>query len=56
MGTLSPQWLKHRLSAAAAEGSQYVLQFCLDNDEVEIATQVFDHWRTEACTPAYIEV
>ena len=33
-----------------------VLQFCLDIDEVDIAAQVFDHWRTDTSTPAYIEV
>lgn len=33
-----------------------LLQFCLDIDEVDIAAQVFDHWRTDTSTPAYIEV
>lgn len=32
------------------------LQFNLNIDEVDVATQVFEHWRKETGTPAFIEV
>jgi len=35
---------------------QVVLQFNLNIDEVDVASQVFDHWRKDTATPAYIEV
>ena len=32
------------------------VQFNLNIDEVDIAAQVFDHWRKDTSVPAYIEV
>ncbi len=32
------------------------LQFNLNIDEVDVATQVFEHWRKDTATPALIEV
>lgn len=32
------------------------VQFNLNIDEVDAAVQVFDHWRKDTSTPAFIEV